>query len=756
MIYELRKRGTSAMNIRSQNASIATELPRAISRMSVDDATRLSRRSILKTGAAGLALGVYLTRGGKAFAQTPPASAVNVTPNTFLIIGSDNTVTVLCKHIEMGQGPFTGMATLVAEELDADWSQMRADHAPSNPELYKNLAFGVQGTGGSTAIANSFEQMRKVGASARAMLVGAAAAEWNVPAEEITVENGIIRHASGKEGRFGEFAEKANQQPLPENPKLKDASQFKFIGKEGVVKRLDSAAKSNGSAVYTMDINEPDMLTVLIARSPRFGGTVASFDASATKAIPGVVDVKQVPMGVAVYAKGFWAARKGREALKVTWDDSKAEKRGTAQLLSEFRMLSNTPGKVVKEEGAVDAEFAKGGGRIVEAEFVFPYLAHAAMEPLNSYLKWDGEKVVSRFGSQFPTPDMAVMAQVLGVKPENIDLKTILAGGSFGRRAQQTTHIAFELAHVAKAIGPGHAVKVVWTREDDMRGGYYRPYAVHKMRGLVRDKTIVAWTDTIVSQSILKGSPFEAFGLKDGLDSTVYEGSNEIPYDVENFRCDLHQVEIGVPVLWWRSVGHTHTGYAVEAFVDELLDAAGIDPVEGRLALMSKKPRHAGVLKAVAELSDWKNAKLAPGRARGVAVVESFDTFVAQVVELSMTEEGPKVHKVWCAVDCGVAVNPDIIRAQMEGGIGFGLGHILYADIPLEDGRPVSGNFDTYRSLRINEMPDIEVTIVQSTEKPTGVGEPGVPPIGPAVANAIAKLGLTRPRQLPMVPGASV
>ena len=518
--------------------------------------------------------------------------------------------------------------------------------------------------------------------------------------------------------------------------KLKDPSQFKLIGKEGVVKRLDSAEKSNGTAIYTLDINVPGMLTVLIARSPKFGGAVASFDATDAKAVPGVVDVKQVPTGIAVYANGFWPAKMGRDRLKITWDDSKSEKRGSQQLLEEFREKSKTAGTVVKKDGDADAEFAKPGGKLIETEFVFPYLAHAPMEPLNAFLEWQGDGVFARYGSQFPTPDHAAIAQVLGLPMEKVRLQTILAGGSFGRRAQQTTHIAVELAEVAKAVGPGKAVKLVWTREDDMRGGYYRPYAVHRMRGVVRDGKIAAWTDTIVGQSIMKGSPFEAMTMPlGGIDSTLYEGSNEPPYDIANFKCDAHQVDVGVPVLWWRSVGHTHTGYAVEAFVDQLLEAAGQDPVEGRLAMMSKKPRHAGALKAVAELADWKIAKLEPGRARGVAVVESFKTFVAQIVELSMTDDGPRVHKVWCAVDCGVAVNPDIIRAQMEGGIGFGLGHILYAEQPINAGQPVAGNFDTYRSLRIDEMPEIKVAIVPSTEAPTGVG---------------------RPRQLPIVQGASV
>jgi isoquinoline 1-oxidoreductase beta subunit len=719
--------------------------------MTVHD-TKLSRRMLLK-GGAGLVIGAYVARADKLFAQAAPPK-VNIAPNTFLIIKPDDTVTVLCKGIEFGQGPFTGAATLVAEELDADWSQMRADHASSNPELYKNLAFGMQGTGGSTFIANSFMQMRQVGAAARQMLVAAAADSWQVPAGEITVENGVIRHASGKEGRFGAFAEKAMAMPVPAEPKLKNAADFRLIGKEGVVKRLDSADKTNGKAFYTLDINEPGMLTVVVARSPKFGGKVASFDATAAKAIAGVVDVKQISNGVAVYAKGFWPAKMGRDALKIVWDNSKAEKRGTAQLLQEFRATSKTPGKLVKAEGDFDGSMAKGG-RVIEVEYVFPYLAHAPMEPLNAYLKWDGDTAYARYGCQFPTPDHTAISKVLGLPMDKVKIDVVLAGGSFGRRAQQTTHQAVELAEVAKAIGPGKGVKLVWTREDDMRGGYYRPYSVHRMRGTVRDGKIEAWSDTIVSQSIMKGSFFESVMFKDGLDPTSYEGSNEIPYDVDNFKCEMHQVDVGVPVLWWRSVGHTHTGYAVEAFVDELLEAAGKDPVEGRLELLSKKPRHAGALRAVAELANWKTYKVPEGRARGVAVVESFNTFVAQVVELSMTDDGPKVHKVWCAVDCGVAVNPDIIRAQMEGGIGFGVGHILYAEQTLDEGRPVAGNFDSYRSLRINEMPEIEVVIVKSTEKPSGVGEPGVPPLGPAVANAMAKLGVGRPRQLPVVPGAS-
>jgi isoquinoline 1-oxidoreductase subunit beta len=466
------------------------------------------------------------------------------------------------------------------------------------------------------------------------------------------------------------------------------------------------------------------------------------------------VDVKQIPQGVAVYANGTWPALKGRERLRVAWDDAAAEKRSSEQIVADYRALARRPGAVAGNHG--DAEAALGRAqRVIEAEYVFPYLAHAPMEPLDGFLRWDGERAVARFGSQLQTGDHGAIAGVLGLPTERVQVETMLAGGSFGRRAQPTMHLAAELAQVAKAIGPNRAVKLVWTREDDIRGGYYRPLYVHRIRGGISDGRIVAWASTSVGQSILKGSPFEAM-IKDGIDPTSVEGAKELPYEIADFRAELHTTEIGVPVLWWRSVGHTHTGYAVECFVDELLQATGQDPVAGRLAMMAKAPRAAGVLRAVAELARWSGPGPSNGRARGVAVVESFNSYVAQIAEVSAGGgDGPRVHKVWCAVDCGVAVNPDVIRAQMEGGIGYGLGHALYAEVALDAGRPVPANFDTYRSLRIHEMPEVEVTIVRSTEKPTGVGEPGVPPIAPAVANAMARLGLERPRRLPVVRGVA-
>jgi len=714
---------------------------------------KVTRRTAIE-GAAALLIAVYLP-ARQSFAKPVTGTSAPFAPNAFVRVAADDTVTVLIKHIEFGQGPFTGLSTLVAEEMDADWSKVRAEHAPADVKLYNNLLFGpLQATGGSSAIANSFEQMRRAGATARAMLVQAAANTWKVPASQITVDNGVIRHAkSSREGRFGEFASAAAKLPVPDASKLplKAPSAFKFIGKEGVTGRLDSAAKSNGTARFTMDILEPGMLTAVVAHPPRFGARVASFDATKARAVRGVVEIKQVPTGVAVYANGTWPAIRARELLQVTWDESAAEKRGSDEIVEQFRTLARTPGVIAAKHGDADAALAAGGA--IEAEYILPYLAHATMEPLDGYLRWDTNGAQARYGCQLQTPDQQVIAKVLGLPAEKVAIETQLAGGSFGRRGQFNSHFAAELAAVAKAIGPGRAVKLVWTREDDVRGGSYRPVIVHRMSGAVRDGKISAFTNRVVGQSLIIGTPFEAFGYKDGVDAFMVEGAKEMPYEIENFTCDQHIAKAGVSVLSWRSVGHTHTCFAVECFVDELLHAAGKDPVAGRLEMMGRSPREAGVLRAVAELAHWNGPGPVSGRARGVAVVKAFNTYVAQIAEVSIAEYGePRVHKVWCVVDCGVAVNPDVIRAQMEGGIGYGLGHALYGEITLDQGRVQQSNFDTYRSLRIHEMPEIEVKIVSSTEKPTGVGEPGLPPIAPAIANAIARLpGQTRPRRLPLV-----
>ena len=708
----------------------------------------LSRRTTLQ-GAGALVLGFLLPlKGVRAQGAMPPPPTA---PNAFLRIGADDSVTVLVKHIEFGQGPFTAAATIIAEELDADWTQMRAEHAPADIRLYANNGMGIQGTGGSSATAESYDQMRHVGAKARAMLVQAAAQQWRVKPGEITVSKGVIAHAkSRRQARFGQFAEAASQMPEPASVTLKDPAAFRLIGRDKSVARLDSAAKTTGRAIFTIDIHEPGMLTVVVAHPQRFGAKPGSFDATAALKVEGVVAVKQIGSGFAVYAENMWAAIKGRNALKTVWDESAAEKRGTEEMLADYRAMAAMPGKPVGANKDAPAR-PLPPGKLIEAEFVLPYLAHAPMEPLDGYLLWDGTTARARFGSQLQTVDQGAIGKVLGLPVEKVFIETMLAGGSFGRRAQPSSHFAVELAEVAKAIGPNRPVKLVWTREDDIKGGYYRPLFLHRLQGVVADGRITGWRNQIVGQSFLKGSPAEAM-MHDGIDPAASEGSDELLYDIADFRCEVHYAESPVTTLWWRSVGHTHTGYVVECFVDKLLQEAGQDPVQGRLAMMGRHPRAAGVLKAVAELAKWTGPAAASGRARGVAVCESFNSFVAQIAEVSIDEGGePRVHKIWCAVDCGVPVNPDIVRAQMEGGIGYAVGHALYAELPIVNGGAAIGNFDEYRSLRINEMPEVEVVIVPSAEKPTGVGEPGVPPAAPAIANAIARLGRERPSRLPMI-----
>ena len=680
-----------------------------------------------------------LIKGVPAGAQGPEADL-----NAFVRVSPDGLVTVLSKHIEMGQGPYTGLTTLVAEELDADWSQMRVAAAPANDELYKNLAFGLQGTGGSTAIANSYMQMRKAGATARAMLVAAAADTWGVPAGEITVAAGRIKHTkSGREDGFGPFADKAAKMDVPSDPKLKDVKDFVLIGTDRP--KLDTPEKTNGKAVYTLDVLAENMLIAMVAHPDHFGATVKAYDDSEARKVPGVVDVKQIPQGVAVYAENTFAALKGRAALKIDWDLTSAETRSSEEIYNDYRKLFSQTGLKAADRGDVEASMSSEGITTLSKEIVFPFLAHAPMEPLDAVLMMGEDGVIDCYnGAQFPGQDKTATAEVCGVDASKVRVNTQLAGGSFGRRAQFGSPYMREAAAAFKASGMARPVKHMWTREDDIRGGFYRPIYVHTLKGAIdKDGKIVAWDQQIAGQSIMK---------KSELDDTTVEGASDMPYTIPNLRVFAHQTQMPVPVLWWRSVGHTHTGFAVETFIDELLDKAGKDPVEGRLAMLEGSPRHIGVLKKVAELSNW-GSPVPDGRQRGVAVHKSFNTYVAEVAEVSIGTDGaPRVHKVWVAVDCGVAVNPNIIKAQMEGGVGYGLGAVLFDQITLGDGGGVQqSNFHDYRSLRISEMPHVEVAIMPSSEDPTGVGEPGVPPIGPAVANAWRKLTGQPVQRLPIV-----
>jgi len=666
-------------------------------------------------------------------------------------LAADDTVTVMIKHLDMGQGNTTGLATILADELDADWSRVRVAFAPADAALYANTLMGpVQGTGGSTAIANSWFQLRKAGAAARAMLVAAAAERWGVPAAEITVRAGVVRHAASmREARFGELAEAAAAQPVPQEPRLKTPEQWTLIGQR--VPRVDSAAKTDGSAIYSLDIRRPGQVTALVARSPRFGGEVRSVDDTTARAVAGVIDVVRVPTGVAVIARDTWSAMKGREALRVTWDDAAAETRSSEAILAGYREAAKRSGLVASERGdpgkAIDASV-----KVLEAEFEFPYLAHAAMEPLNATIERAADGSFDVYaGCQLQTVEQAVVAATLGVTPDRVRLHTQWAGGSFGRRATPGADYFAEAAAIVKAWGGQAPVHLVWTREDDMTGGYYRPTVYHKVRAGLDDKGgITGWQHVMVGKSIMIGSPFEAMIVKNGIDATTVEGASDTTYQIGAYRFEVHNGREGVPVLWWRSVGHTHTAHAMEVFIDELAHAAGVDPVAYRLSLLNRAPRLSGVLKLAAQEAGWDAKPADKGRGLGVAAHQSFGSYVAMVADVTAGASEIKVNRIVAAVDVGVAVNPDVIRAQVEGAVGFALSSVLRNRITLKDGVVQERNFDAYQPTRMSEMPRVEVHIMPSTVAPTGIGEPGVPVLAPAISNAVFAATGQRLRSLPL------
>jgi isoquinoline 1-oxidoreductase beta subunit len=721
----------------------------------------LTRRQFLKlttVAGSGLTLGIVLPGCGRG-----PLGGAGVAGSTshplaipFVRVAPDNTVTVICKHVEAGQGVWTGLPAIVAEELDASWEQMRVESAPAEVPAYQNMAFvplGVhaQFTGGSTAVANSWEQLRHAGATARAMLVAAAAQEWRVPPGEIIVSEGVLSHAAaGRQATFGELAGSAARQAVPATVRLKDPAGFRIVGREKLP-RLDSRDKSTGKQQFAIDVKLPGMMTAVVMRPPRFGGKVSSFDATRAKAVPGVVDVVQIPRGVAVVGRDMWSARKGREALSVTWDESAAEKRGTAELMKEYRALGRGKEAVtVAQRGDVDAVLAHAAQR-VEGEFEFPYLAHAPMEPLTAACRLSPDKCEIWAGCQFQTADQANAAAAAGLKPEQVTIHTLAAGGTFGRRANFESDYIAEVASIAKATGGKYPVRLIWTREDDITGGRYRPLNYHRVSAGIGKDGKIAYRQRIVGQSILAGTPFATVMVKNGVDPTAVGGSAAEQYDLEHVNVSWSETKVGVPVLWWRSVEHTHMAFSKEVIIDELAQAAGQDPIAFRLALLGKHPRHVGALKLAAEKAGWDRPfPKEKGRGRGVAVQESFGSVVAQVAEVTVSGDKISVDRVVCAVDCGIAVTPDVVKAQMQSGIGYGLSAALYGRITLTDGHVDQNNFHQYQVLRINEMPRlIEVYIVPSTNPPSGVGEPGTPPIAPAVANAVRAASGIRLHTLP-------
>ena len=734
--------------------------------MSTRHSLRMTRRRFLvntATVGAGLTLGMLLPGCAReegpeeVMPEAGPGKAggevvrdARFEPNAFIRIGTDDRVTVIIKHLEMGQGTYTGLATLVAEELDAAWDQVDVEGAPADAALYNNLFWGkLQGTGGSTAIANSYEQMRNAGAAARHMLVMAAARQWGVRDSEIDVVDGVISHAaSGRQARFGEMSEAAAREAVPDTVFVKEPDEFRLIGTR--LPRKDSKAKVDGTAVFTQDIRLPGMLTALVAHPPRFGARLKSFDAGKAMIVPGVEEVVEIPTGVAVLATDFWAAKKGRDALHLEWDETDAFALGSTEILAQYRELAQAPGSPARSEGDA-GQALQGADRKLETAVAFPYLAHAALEPMNCVIQKTGKGVEVWNGEQYQTPDQAAVAGVFGLEPEQVRINMLYAGGSFGRRANPDSDYLVETAHIVKAIGGRAPVKMVWTREDDMRAGYYRPLYFHTLKaGLDAEGNPVAWQHRIVGQSIAADTAFEGALIKDGVDITSVEGASNLPYAIPDISVDLHSPVHPVPVQWWRSVGSTHTAFAVETFIDQLAAAAGRDPVEFRRPLLRDHPRHLGVMELVAEKAGW-GGSLPEGRGRGIAVHESFNSFVAQVAEVTVSGDGGfSVDRVVIAVDCGVAVNPDIVRAQMEGGMAFGLSAALESELSFSEGRPVQSNSHDYRVLRIGQMPEVEVHIVPSAQPPTGVGEPATPVIAPAVANALSAVTGQRFSSLPL------
>lgn len=710
--------------------------------------TTTNRRDFLKHAAllsSGLIIPFHIIKAGKRV--QPDDGFTAFAPNAFLNIKPDNTVEVILSHVEMGQGVWTTLPMLIAEELDCSWKDISVAHCLPDP-AYNHTVFGMIITGGSSSTWSEFERYRKAGATARILLTQAAAAKMGVSPDDCKTENGCVTCGS-KKLSYGEVAADAARLPVPKDVPLRSPKEWKYIGKGA--KRLDTTAKINGSAKFGMDVQYPGMLTAVVAHAPVFGGKVASFDASKALKVPGVKKVVKIPSGVAVIAEHFWAAKKGRDALQVVWNHGVGAALTTAGQVKKYKQLAATNGLPAARKGEISTGFSKAS-HTVEAEFVFPYLAHAPMEPMNCAVKITGDACEIWTGTQMPALDQAAAAKILGFKQENVTVNTLFLGGAFGRRATPESDFVSEAVQIAKASQ--EFIKLVWTREDDMKGGYYRGMYVHKVKaGIGSDGMPVAWQHNIVGQSIMDrpDSPFAAM-IKNGIDDTSVEGVNNSPYldVIPHHYIGLHSPKEVVPVLWYRSVGNTHTAYAMEVMIDVLAHAAKQDPVAYRRKLLQGHSRHLAALNLAAEKAGWDKG-LPAGHYQGIAVHESFGSYVAQVVEISMEGGKPRVHKVTCAIDCGLAVNPDGVVAQMESGIIWGLTMALYSELSLDKGMVQQSNFYDYKILRMHETPAIEVHIADSNEKMGGAGEPCVPPTAPALANAVFAATGKRIYDLPMM-----
>ena len=701
----------------------------------------MERRAFLQTAGtvgAGLVIGFRIPTRGE---QEPAPFA----PNAWLRIGTDDSVLVVVDRSEMGQGVTTALPMLVAEELEADWTKVQIEFAPAD-KAYVNPLFGMQGTGGSTSVRAAWTPLRKAGAAAREILITAAAQRWGVNRAECHAERGAVVHTKTRRRlRYGQLAVRAAALPVPADVPLKDRKDWRIAGKP--TKRLDTPSKTNGRAKFGIDVWLPGMRVAMVARSPVFGGKVKSFDATAARAIEGVRDVVQISSGVAVVGTGYWPARQGRDALKIEWDEGPVATVSSASISQLFAERAAQPGggALARHDGDPDGALS-GAARIIEADYELPFLAHTTMEPMNctAHVRADGVDIWAP--TQFQTGAQGLGAQIGGVPPEKVQVHTTYLGGGFGRRFE--LDFIQEALETSKAAG-GVPVKVIWSREDDIRNSQYRPASFHRMRaGLGADGRPVAWTHRIVSGSIM-ARVFPG-SVQNGLDGEAVEGGKEMAYAVPNVHVDYVLTDTGIPVGFWRSVNNSFNAFAVETFIDELAAAAKVDPFEYRRGLLANAPRHRGVLELAAAKAGWGTPPPA-GRSRGIAVHKSFESFVAQVAEISVSPAGEvRVHRVVCAIDCGMFVNPDTIEAQMQSGIVFGLTAALKGAITIDRGRVQQSNFHDYEMLRLADTPVVEVHIVPSNEAPGGVGEPGTPPIAPAVCNAIFAATGKRIRKLPI------
>jgi isoquinoline 1-oxidoreductase subunit beta len=705
----------------------------------------MDRRTFLTTSATvtgGLIVSFYIPSPlEKAFGQAKEEKTIYPT-NAFITITPDNKVTITINRLEMGQGPHTALSQAIAEELECDWTKISAVSSGVNP-VYNTPGMPMQITGGSMSVRTSFEQYRKIGATMREMLKSAAAANWGVETKELKAENGFIVHPKKGKLSYGELTVAASKLPMPENPPLKDPKDYKIVGHS--VKRLDAVGKSTGTAVYGIDVRLPGMLYAVISRPPLRDCKIIYFNEKAARAVKGVVDVVKFEDRIAVLAKNTHAARVGRDALETKWENPHA-KLSTDDIMSDFKKRGNDKGAVADKRGDAEGEMKKAHSTFT-AEYEFPFLSHAPMEPMNCTVNYDGKKADFYGGFQMPGVDQAMAAPILGLKPSEITMNVTYAGGSFGRRACKSSDYIVEAAKLAKVVKK--PLKITWTREDDMHGGYYRPMNYHKAQiGLDAKNHLTAWHHHIVGHTVM-GDSIMAARLKGGLEDAVTEGISESPYALTNFQVELTKPETPVTTLWWRSVGNTHTAFVMETLIDELAEKAKQDPLEFRRKLLQKSPRHIGVLDLLKKQTGWGTKTPPKGRAWGLAIHESFKSVVGQVAEVSVRDGQPIVHQVWAAAHIGQVVNPEQAKTQVEGGVIYALSAALNGQIQFKDGQVVQQNFNDYTVVRMNEAPVVHVEFVPSHEAPTGLGEPGVPPTAPAVANAIYKLTKKRLRKLP-------